>query len=346
MTFPGENNSTENPRAPVLEVFLAFLRLGCTSFGGPIAHLSYFQRELVERRKWCSSNTLAEIIALAQSLPGPASSQVSFALGILRAGLPGGLAAWLGFTLPSAILMLTFALAIESLSSTLSAERWQGALHGLQLVAVAVIAQAILSMRRTLAPDLIRVAFALLAAALVLFVPVSYVTLIAIAVAGSAGLLLFQNRPQPAFEPLPRLLPKSTGIAAASLFVALLLLSAVLTFIPATRPGPLAVFSAFYRAGALVFGGGHVVLPLLQNTVVAPGWVTLQSFLSGYGAAQALPGPLFSFAAYLGALTHPAATPSASPILYGVLALIGLFAPRPARDRCRAPLLVRPARQP
>jgi chromate transporter len=187
-------------------------------------------------------------------------------------------------------------------------------------------------MRKSLAPDLPRVVLALTAAAIVLFVPVSWSTILVIAIAAIAGLLLFRTQPLPPAEPIPRLLPRSAGIAAAAVAAVLLLVSAIATLFPTAKPGPLALFSAFYRAGALVFGGGHVVLPLLQNTVVAPGWVPLQSFLSGYGAAQALPGPLFSFAAYLGAVTHgsadlPATSPFAIPILYGLIALIGLFAP-------------------
>ena len=299
-----------------VEVLLVFLRLGCTSFGGPIAHLGYFQKEIVERRRWCSRETMAEIIALAQSLPGPASSQVGFALGILRAGWRGGLAAWFGFTLPSALLMLAFAYG----HSFLGAGAGYGLVHGLQLVAVAVVAQAVLSMRRSLAPDRMRVALAVVAAGLALLLPAQIATLIAISAGAAAGLLLFRSVDYGSSEDIKIALPKATAIASSVAFLALLVMAFAA---PALSFQGLTVFSAFYRSGALVFGGGHVVLPLLEDAVVAPGWVTQQSFLAGYGAAQALPGPLFSFGAYLGAVVRP--TPS--PFLYGLLGLAGIFAP-------------------
>jgi chromate transporter len=300
-----------------LEVLLAFLRLGCTSFGGPIAHLGYFRKEFVERRKWCSEETLAELIALAQSLPGPASSQTGFALGILRAGWLGGLAAWIGFTLPSAVLMLAFSYG-HSLFKGAAGEQL---LHGLEIVAIAVVAQAVLAMQRSLAPDPMRIALALVAAALTLFLPARMATLIAIASGAAAGLLFFRSQNDEGGEFIRLPLPKMAGAAAAGAFVVLLVIAPVLSH---TFPVQgLAVFSAFYRSGALVFGGGHVVLPLLEDTVVTPGWVSQQSFLAGYGAAQALPGPLFSFGAYLGAAVRP--TPS--PLLYGLLGLVGIFMP-------------------
>jgi chromate transporter len=300
------------------EVLLVFLRLGCTSFGGPIAHLGYFQRELVARRKWCSESTLAELIALAQSLPGPASSQVGFALGIVRAGWFGGLAAWVGFTLPSALLMLAFA----SGSSLLSGKLGAGLVHGLQLAAVAVVAQAVLAMQRSLAPELLRIAIAMAAACIALFAPSHFSTVAAIGAGAVAGFLAsraapFAPEPARAEEQSPLHLPKAAGIAAAAAFLVLLLLPRFFHGTAAT------VFSAFYRSGALVFGGGHVVLPLLENAVVRPGWVTQPSFLAGYGAAQALPGPLFAFGAYLGASVRP----GNHPLLYGLLGLLGLFMP-------------------
>jgi chromate transporter len=299
------------------EVFLVFLRLGCTSFGGPVAHLSYFQKELVERREWCSEATLGEIIGIAQSLPGPASSQTGFALGILRAGWKGGWAAFVAFTLPSALIMLGFAYG----HSLFSEGAGSMVLHGLEIVAVAVVAQAVLAMRRSLAPDRMRITMAIAAAAVSLLADARFSTLVVMAAGAAAGLCLFRHEETPTIASIAPPISKTSGAIAAAAFAVLLLLLPVLCR-AFTIPG-LDVFSAFYRSGALVFGGGHVVLPLLENAVVARGWVSQQSFLSGYGAAQALPGPLFSFAAYLGAVVRP--TPS--PLLYGLLGLIGIFAP-------------------
>jgi chromate transporter len=313
------------------EVLWAFLRLGCVCFGGPIAHLGYFHAEFVERRRWISEESYAEIVALAQSLPGPASSQVGFALGLLRAGWMGGLAAWAGFTLPSALLMLAFALGHARLTGKLGL----GAVHGLQLVAVAVVAQAILAMQKKLAPDPLRMALALLAAVMVYF---SGQTVLAIAFGALLGALLLRKLqtgqpPSPdSAELTPALatgLSRRAGLAAGAVFCALLSLLPIAasfsaTLSPAHSAGqPLAVANAFFRSGALVFGGGHVVLPLLERAVVARGWVDQAAFLSGYGAAQAVPGPLFTFAAYLGAVIRP--TPS--PVAFGALALVAIFLP-------------------
>jgi chromate transporter len=307
------------------EVLAVFLRLGCTSFGGPIAHLGYFHAEFVERRRWCTEESFAEIVAVAQSLPGPASSQVGFSLGLLRAGWLGGLAAWIGFTLPSALLMLGFALGHARLTGRLAL----GAVHGLQLVAVAVVSQAIFVMRKTLAPDASRMALAVAAAAIVYF---SGQTLLAIAAGALLGWLLPrlpQSRPRPPSLELSGKLSggisRLAGVAAGAVFCALLLLLPVAARLTASLDAgqPIAVANAFFRSGALVFGGGHVVLPLLERAVVSRGWVDQASFLSGYGAAQALPGPLFTFAAYLGAAIRP--TPS--PVALGVLALAAIFSP-------------------
>jgi chromate transporter len=317
---------TEAPVAPPnrfrahassVEVLFVFLRLGCTSFGGPIAHLGYFRKELVERRKWCSESTLAEIIAIAQSIPGPASSQTGFALGILRAGWLGGLAAWVGFTLPSALLMLAFAYGHSFVVGKVGG----GLLHGLQIVAVAVVAQAVFAMQRSLAPDRTRIVLAVAAAALALFLPPQVATIAPIVLGAAAGLLLVRSGDETSHDPADLTLSKRAGAVSAVAYFLLLVALPLLSRVFAVQG--LDIFSAFYQAGALVFGGGHVVLPLLENTVVARGWVAQQSFLAGYGAAQALPGPLFSIGAYLGASIRPATT----PFLSGLLALIGIFTP-------------------
>jgi chromate transporter len=312
-----------------LEVLLAFLRLGCHSFGGPVAHLGYFHTEFVERRHWCEEDTFAELVALAQSMPGPASSQVGFALGLLRAGWAGGIAAWVGFTTPSALLMLAFALGHRVFAGKAGA----GAVHGLQLVAAAVVAQAILAMRKSLAPDLTRMGVALLAAAIAFLTPPASSTVLAIAAGALLGLTLPRPPQPPQLRQLHFGLPRLAGLLAAAMFFGLLLLLPVAASLAAGPGGAspnqsflsqaIAAFSAFYRTGALVFGGGHVVLPLLENAVVARGWVDQSSFLSGYGAAQAVPGPLFTFSAYLGAVIRPAL----HPVALSFLSLIAIFLP-------------------
>ena len=307
-------------RAPAwTEIFLVFLRLGCTSFGGPVAHLGYFQRELIDRRAWCTKETYAEIIALAQSLPGPASSQTGFALGLLRGGLSGALAAWVGFTLPSALLMFAFAFGHSLFTGPIAL----GALHGLELVAVAIVAQAVLSMQRSLAPNFSRLAIALTAAAITLLLPTHFATLVAIATGLLAGLLVCRMPdPSQSLDAPPSPISRTTGLIAASLFVFLLIASELPARTSAATLLPLA--AAFYRSGALVFGGGHVVLPLLNNAVVSPGWIPQPAFLAGYGAAQAVPGPLFTFAAYLGTSIG---IPTHHAVLYSLAALIGIFLP-------------------
>jgi chromate transporter len=293
-----------------------FLRLGCTSFGGPIAHLGYFRAELVERRKWCSEETYAEIIAVAQSLPGPASSQVAFSLGLLRGGWLGGLAAWIGFSLPSVALMVWFAFAEQSLHGRTGA----AVVHGLQLAAVAVVAQAILVMRKRLTPDWQRVFIALIALVIAMFAPSSVSTFLAIAAGALCGALLLRGDSAPMLPPLDFHISRRAGTNAAVVCLGLLIASAL---IPRRSPGVLQVGSAFYLSGALVFGGGHVVLPLLEHAVVSNGWVTQQSFLTGYGFAQAIPGPLFTFAAFLGAAIQS----SSSRIGLGIVAVIAIFLP-------------------
>jgi len=301
-----------------MEVFFVFLQLGCTSFGGPTAHIGYFQKEFVERRKWLSAETFAELVALSQSLPGPASSQVGFAVGVLRSGLLGGVAAWIGFTLPSALLMLAFAFGHE----VLKGNGGTALLHGLQLVAVAVVAQAVLAMQRRLAPDILRAFIAVAASGLVFFAPTPVATLFAILWGSVAGIfLLRRERTSPqivAFSVVP--VSRQISIWAISIFAALLCGTLLLRANELTAS---TLFAGFYRTGALVFGGGHVVLPLLDSSTVAKGWIPENIFLSGYGAAQALPGPLFSFAAYVGATVQP----NPKPILFGSLALVAIFLP-------------------
>jgi chromate transporter len=306
------------PTGSVAEIFLAFLKLGLTSFGGPIAHLGYFRAEFVERRKWLSESSYADIVALCQFLPGPASSQVGFTLGILRGnGLLGGLAAWFAFTMPSAIILFAFAMGATALAGPVA----EGILHGLKLVAVAVVAQAIWGMASSLTPDRERAGIALAAVAIVVFVGGSFGQISAIALGAVAGLILCRtNGPGPAGH-LGFSVPHRHGAVALVVFTGLF----VITPLVAAKTGSqgLALFDAFYRSGALVFGGGHVVLPLLQAEVVTPGWVSNADFLAGYGMAQAVPGPLFTFAAYLGAVMGP----SPNGLAGATIALVALSLP-------------------
>ncbi len=279
-------------------VFAVALRLGLTSFGGPIAHLGYFRSEYVVRRRWLDEATYAEIVALCQSLPGPTSSEVGIAIGLLRAGVPGAFLSWLGFTLPSALAMGLFALTVNRLS--VDAGGW---IHGLGTVAVAVVALAAWGMARALAWDARRGPLAGAAAILALAWPTNVTQLVLILLAAVAGRLLLRAPAQIGTAPLRAPIGARVSRACAALFVGLLLL------LPLARAAipvrGVAVFDSFYRSGALVFGGGHVVLPLLHAEVVPPGWVSEEDFLAGYGAAQAAPGPLFTFAAYLGAVMRP-----------------------------------------
>ena len=325
------------PRGSAGEVFGAFLKLGLTSFGGPIAHLGYFRDELVLRRKWLDEAAYADLVALCQFLPGPASSQVGFALGLMRAGPLGALAAWAAFTLPSALLLVAFALGAPLFSGPLG----QGLVAGLKLVAVAIIAHAVLGMARALCPDRERATLAFAAAALVLLVSGPLAQVAAIALAALIGLAL--KLPAPGGAPVPASRPpvsRSAGLVCLALFF-LLLVGLPLAQLVAPSQA-LAVVDAFYRAGALVFGGGHVVLPLLEAEVVRSGWVGAETFLAGYGAAQAVPGPLFTFAAYLGAVIAlpqgvlaGAALALVAVFLPGLLLLVGVL-PFRARPFARA----------
>ncbi|PTQ12330.1 chromate transporter [Sphingomonas oleivorans] len=279
----------------MLALFALFLRLGLTSFGGPVAHLGYFRAELVARRRWLDDAAYADLVALCQFLPGPASSQVAFGIGLRRGGLPGGLAAWSAFTLPSFLLMTAAAHGLGLFHGSL----WAGALHGLKLAAVAVVAQAVWGMAAMLAPDRARAAIAC-GALLLALTGNGLAQLVAIIGGALAGLRLCRAAGVSARGEMGAVPGRRAGAMALIVFALLLVATPILGAV--LRSPMLTVFAAFYRSGALVFGGGHVVLPLLQATVVAPGWVSPERFLAGYGLAQALPGPLFSFAAYLGAI--------------------------------------------
>lgn len=299
------------------EVFRTFLKLGLTSFGGPIAHLGFFRDELVTRRKWIDEEGYADLVALCQFLPGPASSQTGFALGLLRGGPLGAAAAWAAFTLPSAIALVLFALGAAVFEGPLGA----GFLHGLKVVAVAVVAQAVWGMAQSLCPDRPRAGIAIVAVLIVVFVAGSVGQIAAIVVGGIAGVWLCQGAPAKQVGHLTFPVSRRAGVIALVLFFALLI---ALPLLRAGFPSQgLALFDAFYRAGALVFGGGHVVLPLLEAEVVRSGWVSGDAFLAGYGAAQAVPGPLFTFAAYLGTVAGP--TPNG--IVGAIVCLVGVFLP-------------------
>jgi chromate transporter len=298
-----------------LEVLLTFLKLGVTSFGGPIAHIGYFREELVVRRRWIDDPTYTDLVALCQFLPGPASSQVGFSLGLIRAGYWGGLAAWTGFTLPSAVLMTAFAYGARELGGTTG----QGVIHGLKLVALAVVAQAVWGMARTLCPDRRRACIACVAALLILVIPSPAIQIGTILMGGLAGLWLCRAPLPASMGTLGTAVSRRVGIAALTIFC--LLLIALPAFARVSHG--VALFDAFYRSGALVFGGGHVVLPMLGKAFVTPGWVSQDAFLAGYGAAQGVPGPLFTFAAYLGA----AVSSGPHGVVGAALGLIGIFLP-------------------
>lgn len=304
-------------RTSLMALWLIFFRLGLTSFGGPIAHLAYFREAFVTRRQWMDEKAYSDLVALCQFLPGPASSQVGFAIGLSRRGLAGGIVAWLGFTLPSAMALTALALAAGSLSSPLT--DW--VVHGLKLAAVAIVAQAVWGMARPLAGDIRRIVIALIALAILLAVPGALGQYAAIGAGAVLGLVLCRHALAVqsyhlSFKVSPRL-----GMGALAAFA--LLLIGLPVAVAITQDQTIAVFDAFYRSGALVFGGGHVVLPLLQTAVVDPGWVSTNAFLTGYGAAQAMPGPLFTVSAYLGAVM------SAPPngLLGASIALVAIFLP-------------------
>ena len=308
---------TALPGGSAVEVFRAFLKLGLTAFGGPIAHIGYLRAEFVERRGWLDEDRFAQLLAVCQFLPGPASSQMGFAIGLFRAGWRGALAAFVAFTLPSALLMSGAAVLVPRLGHGAGA----AALHGLKLVAVVVVAHALVGMVRRLTPDLPRAAIAAVALALILAGTGVWIQLAAIALGGLLGIRLCRGVRMPAAARFP---VRHGGVAAAACMVLFLAgLGAALLLPSAAAPSAVGVAAAFYEAGALVFGGGHVVLPLLQHSVVDPGWVDPDTFLAGYGAAQAVPGPMFSLAAFLGA-----DIPLGMPAMAGAaIALVAVFLP-------------------
>ena len=304
-------------RNSLVEVFVVFFRLGLTSFGGPVAHLGYFRDEFVARRRWLDEPTYADLVALCQFLPGPASSQVGMAVGLSRAGIPGAVAAWAGFTLPSAAALIALAYGVQASWGVLDG----GVLHGLKVAAAAVVAQAVWAMARSLCPDAARATFAVAAAVAMLLaqsVQAQLAVILAAAIAGRVWLRIDGTASVTALPAIPR---RRAAATAWILFCSLLVL------LPVAATGrdsvALAVFDRFYRTGALVFGGGHVVLPLIQAEVVPPGWVSNEVFLAGYGAAQAVPGPLFTFAAYLGAVMQV----GPGGWVGGLLCLLAIFLP-------------------
>ncbi|MGP6206301.1 chromate efflux transporter [Microbacterium sp. F2] len=318
MTASAPDTDTAS-RGSAVEVFWAFLRLGVTSFGGPVAHLGYFRDDLVARRRWMSDKAYADLVALCQFLPGPASSQVGFAMGLHRAGTLGALAAFIAFTLPSAILMVAFAFGAALFEGVIGA----GLLTGLKIVAVAIVAQAVWGMAKNLTPDARRASIAVVAAVVALLLAGSIGQVLAIVLGALAGLLLCRSVPTALGDTGLMRFPvsRTAGITTLVAFVVILLGMPILAAL--TGGGALTLFDTFYRAGALVFGGGHVVLPLLQAGVVETGWVSPEQFLAGYGAVQAMPGPLFTFSAYLGTLS------SVGPggVLGATIALVAIFLP-------------------
>jgi chromate transporter len=312
-----QQESSMAPRGTFWEVFSTFARLGVTSFGGPLAHLGYFREEVVVRRKWVDEHNYADLLALCQFLPGPSSSQMGIALGLTRAGLWGALAAWLGFTLPSALLLTIFAFVAVDLHGIVQS----GLLHGLLVVAVAVVAQAVWGMAKTLCPDRSRATVAIAAAIITLIWPVVIGQLLLLAVGGLIGwrFLRTSGFSQPVV--LPVMVPRWLAVACWVVF-AILLLGFPLLQLVVHNQG-LVLFNTFFRVGSLVFGGGHVVLPLLQREVVPAGWMTNNQFITGYAAAQAVPGPLFTFSAYLGAVSNRVP----NGWLGALIALVGIFFP-------------------
>lgn len=317
MDISTNETSVAARRGSPTEVLWAFLKLGLTCFGGPIAHIGYFRDEFVLRRRWIDEHAYADLVGLCQFLPGPASSQVGFSIGLMRAGYLGALAAWVGFTLPSAAALVLFAYGAGALNGPIG----NGLLHGLKLTAVAIVAQAVCGMARNLCPDRERASIAVVAALILLFSTSAVAQIGAIALGGIAGLWLCRGGTLAQSGHVKMPVSRTAGLAALTGFFLLLFGLPVLREL--TASSGLALFDAFYRSGALVFGGGHVVLPLLREAFVTPGWLSDNAFLAGYGAAQAVPGPLFTFAAYLGTVV----TPNPHGGVGAGLGLVGIFLP-------------------
>jgi chromate transporter len=317
MPLASETEHQARPVGSPLENLCVFLKLGLTCFGGPIAHIGYFRDEFVVRRKWIDEQAYADLVGLCQFLPGPASSQVGFSIGLMRAGYLGALAAWAGFTLPSAIVLVLFAYGAGAMTGPIGT----GLLHGLKLTAVAIVAQAVFGMARSLCPDRERASIAVVATLIIFFSTSSVAQIAAIALGGIAGLWLCRNGQAAAASHVAMPVSRRAGLVALTAFFALLIGIPLLRGL--TGASAIALFDAFYRSGALVFGGGHVVLPLLREAFVTPGWLSDDAFLAGYGAAQAVPGPLFTFAAYLGTVVKV----EPHGIAGAVLGLIGIFLP-------------------
>ncbi len=310
----------DSQKLSAFQVFKVFLRLGLTSFGGPVAHLGYFRDEFVARRRSLSEDSYADLVALCQFLPGPASSQVGIVIGISQAGLRGALAAWAGFTLPSALALILFGYGVSTLHGPVTHAGW---LHGLKVVAVAVVALAIWGMAKALTPDRPRGTIAILAAVLVLVWPSAWGQILAILFGGLFGLLFLKAATVSEHSALHLHMPirRTAAIFCIGLFAVLLFGIPILA--GSIHSHTIALIDSFYRTGSLVFGGGHVVLPLLQTAVVSPGWISKDMFLAGYGAAQAVPGPLFTFSAYLGTVMQPAP----SGWIGGAVCLISIYVP-------------------
>lgn len=315
---------------PSLEVILVATKLGLTSFGGPVAHLGYFHDEYVKRQQWIDEKQYLDLVAMCQFLPGPASSQLGIAIGLRRAGLLGGFLAWLGFTWPSALVLTLFAVLIPS--SGMSSAALPGWLHGLMIVAVAVVIQAVWSMSRTLTPDRPRATLAIVAALLILLWPTAWTQILLMITAGIIGWMgiggIGRTTPATASHVERQ---QTTPARKRTSIVALSLLLLILAGVPLIRvlgdSQGFALFDSFFRVGSLVFGGGHVVLPLLQTEVVGPGWLTNDQFLTGYGAAQAVPGPLFTFSAYLGAMIYGGSSAPIAALGGAIIALVAMFLP-------------------
>ncbi len=326
-----EEHATASIGPRARECFGVALRLGLTAFGGPAAHIGYFEQCYVERRRWLDREEFAGMVALCQMVPGPASSQLGFLIGWRRAGWQGAVAAWMGFTLPSALIMMFLAIGF---SHATESGIGQAVVHGFKLVAVAVLAQTIVVMARALCADMLRATIAGAAMVCVVALPVPGTTLIGVVLGAIAGAGVLQGRVPVVHTQVP--ISRRTGLIAGLMFAGLLALAVSVPHLAGHNVGAMAAL--FFRAGALVFGGGHVVLPLLHDALVPAGWVDDQTFLAGYGAVQAMPGPLFTLAAWLGAACAPAGAGGAVILLWSTVALLSIFLPGLMTVMCAMPL--------